>query len=41
MYWRAFGEAADKLVEKFLGANLKMEWVSAILNADIEELWTR
>jgi hypothetical protein len=41
MHWRAFGEAADKLIEKFLCANLKMERVSAILNADIEELWTR
>jgi hypothetical protein len=41
MHWRAFGETADKLIEKFLCADLEMERISAILNADIEELWTR
>jgi hypothetical protein len=38
VYWRAFREAADKLVEKFFGANLKVEGIPAVLNADIEEL---
>jgi hypothetical protein len=35
---RAFGKAADELVEEFLGANLEVEGVSAVLDADVEEL---
>jgi len=33
-----FGEAAHKLVEEFLGADLKVERVTAVLNANIQEL---
>ena len=35
----ALGESADKLVEEFLGADLKVERVAAVLDADIEELY--
>jgi hypothetical protein len=34
--WRAFGEAADKLVEKLLGTDLKVEGVSAVFDANVE-----
>lgn len=35
---RTFGETADKLVEKVLGTNLEMKWVSAVFDANVEEL---
>jgi len=38
MHGRALGEAADELVEKLLGADLKVERVGAVLDADVEEL---
>lgn len=38
VYWRAFGEATDKLVEKLFRADLKVKGVSAVLNANIKEL---
>lgn len=41
MYRRAFGEAAHQLIEEFLGADLEVKRISAVLNADVEELWTR
>lgn len=34
-----FGKAAHKLVEKFFGANLKMERVAAVLDANVQELF--
>lgn len=38
VHGRAFGEAAHELVEELLGADLEVEWVTAVLDADIEEL---
>ena len=38
MHRGTFGEAAHKLVEEFLGADLKVERVTAVLNANIQEL---
>jgi hypothetical protein len=38
MHRGAFGEAADELVEELLGADLEVERVSAVLDADVEEL---
>jgi hypothetical protein len=35
---RTFREASNKLIEKFLGADLKVEGISTVLNAYIEEL---
>jgi hypothetical protein len=39
MHRRALWKSANEFVEKFLGADLKMESVSAVLNTDIEELY--
>jgi len=36
--WGTFGESADQLVEELLGADLEVEGVAAILDADVEEL---
>lgn len=38
MHRRALGETANELIEKLLGADLEVERVAAVLNADIEEL---
>jgi hypothetical protein len=38
MYRRAFGESADKLIKELLCAYLQVEWVPAILDADVQEL---
>jgi hypothetical protein len=38
MHRRAFGEAADELVEELLGADLEVERIAAVLDADVEEL---
>jgi hypothetical protein len=38
MSGRSFGEASYKLVEKFFGAYLEVEWVSTVLDTYIEEL---
>lgn len=35
---RTFGKAADELIEEFLGADLEVEGVSAVLDAYVEEL---
>jgi hypothetical protein len=35
MHRRALWETADKLIEEFFGADLEVEWVAAILNADV------
>jgi hypothetical protein len=35
MHRWALGESADKLIEEFFGADLEVEWVAAVLNADI------
>ena len=40
MHRWALGEPSDKLVEKLLGGDLEVEWVAAVLNADVEELYT-
>lgn len=40
MHRRTFWEPADELVEKFLGANLEVERVSAVFDAYVEELRT-
>jgi len=37
-YRRSFGEAADEFVQELLGANLEVEGVPAVLNANVEEL---
>ena len=36
---RALGEPTDKLIEEFLGADLQVEGVAAVLDADVEELY--
>jgi hypothetical protein len=38
MHRRAFGKSADELIKEFLCAYLKMEWVAAVLDADVQEL---
>jgi hypothetical protein len=38
MHRRAFGKSADELIEEFLCAYLKMEWVAAVLDADVQEI---
>jgi hypothetical protein len=38
MHGRSFGEASDELVEKLLGADLKMKRVSAVFDANVEQL---
>lgn len=35
---RPFGEPPDELVEKVLGADLQLERVAAVFDADVEEL---
>lgn len=35
---RALGEAADQLVEELLGADLQVEGVAAVLDADVEQV---
>ena len=32
------GKAADELIEEFFGANLELEWVTAVFDADVEKL---
>ena len=39
VHGRALGKAADELVEELLGADLEVEGVAAVLDADVEELW--
>lgn len=41
VHGRALGEAADELVEELLGADLEVERVAAVLDADVEELCDR
>lgn len=36
---RPFGEAANKLVQEFLRADLEVERVTAVFDEDVEELW--
>jgi hypothetical protein len=38
MHGRSFGEASDELVEELLGADLKMKRVSAVFDANVEQL---
>jgi len=38
MHRRTLGEAADKLIEELFGADLEVERVAAVLDADVEEL---
>ena len=38
MHRRALRETADELVEELFGADLEVEWIAAVLDADIEEL---
>lgn len=38
MHRRALGKSTDELVEKFFGADLEMEGVSAVLDTNVEEL---
>lgn len=38
MHRRALGETTNELVEELLGADLEVEWVAAVLDADVEEL---
>jgi hypothetical protein len=35
---RSFGKASDEFIEKFFGAYLEMEGISAVLDANVEEL---
>jgi hypothetical protein len=35
---RPFGEAADQLIQKFLGANLEVKRVSAVLDTYVQKL---
>ncbi len=37
-YWRALGEAADELVEELLSADLQLEGIAAVLDADVEQV---
>jgi hypothetical protein len=39
MHGRALWESADKLIEKLLCADLQVEGVSAVLDADVEKLY--
>ena len=36
---RTLGETAHELVEEFFGGDLEVEGVSAVFDADVEELW--
>jgi hypothetical protein len=38
VHGRALGEAANELIEELLGADLEVEGVAAVLDADVEEL---
>jgi hypothetical protein len=38
MHRRALRESADEFVKEFFGADLKMESIAAVLNADIKKL---
>lgn len=38
VHGRTLGEAANELVEELLGADLEVEGVAAVLDADVEEL---
>ena len=38
VHGRALGEAANELIEELLSADLEVEGVAAVLNADVEEL---
>jgi hypothetical protein len=38
MHGRALGKAADEFIEELLGADLEVEGVAAVLDADVEEL---
>lgn len=40
MHRGALWETADEFIEKLLGTDLKVEWITAVLNADVEELCT-
>jgi hypothetical protein len=39
VYRWALGETADEFIEELLGADLEVEGVAAVLDADVEELW--
>lgn len=39
MHRRSLWKSTDELVEEFFRAYLEMEWVSAVLHADIKELY--
>jgi hypothetical protein len=38
MHRRALWESADELIEEFFGADLEVEWVAAVLGADVQKL---
>jgi hypothetical protein len=38
MHRRSFGKSADELIEEFFGADLKVEGVAAVLDANVKEL---
>jgi hypothetical protein len=35
MHRRALWESANELIEEFFGADLELEWVAAVLSADV------
>jgi hypothetical protein len=34
----SLGKSTDQLIQKILGTDLEMEWIAAVLDADVEEL---
>jgi hypothetical protein len=35
MHRRTFWKSADELIEEFFGANLEVEWVATVLDANV------
>lgn len=38
-HWGPFGEPPHQLIQEFLGADLKLKRISAVLDANIEQLY--